>query len=320
MTRPWKSSIRKIPNSLRAEIDGLADNAFVLSGVRRFERVDLPVLLEHLGVSVDNQGAIVIPRFSLPDNRSATWARRNVEGGYERVLRDLPKTSRTWSYESPNFGDWSKGSHTTSWSRDVYQRDSVGPHGWVIEMEVVESTPDAVTIGFTLDHVFDRRTFHDLTLFFAANLLQESAGVLRARRSETPVDAFIATLSVDWEILPVEDGQALVAELVRRLQPSEAERTILIERVQVLSSLQPMAFITGTSGFARYVGAQFDNGAVVFENLRYGNAAYIMFENWQELSQRSRVDLIGSAEDFVRIPHRTGWQQRLRRAVRDIRR
>jgi len=48
---------------------------------------------------------------------------------------------------------------------------------------------------------------------------------------------------------------------------------------------------------------------VVFENVEYGNAAYAMFEQWETLSQRTRLELLaGPAEGFIRVVHRPGWQ------------
>jgi hypothetical protein len=51
----------------------------------------------------------------------------------------------------------------------------------------------------------------------------------------------------------------------------------------------------------------------VFENIRCGNATYVMFENWKELSQGSRIDLLkGAREGFERIEHRDGREDRLK--------
>jgi hypothetical protein len=85
------------------------------------------------------------------------------------------------------------------------------------------------------------------------------------------------------------------------------------ERVAVFAQMKPTHFVSGTSGFVRYFGAQYDDDFVVFENLNYGNAIYVMFEGWQELSQRSRIDLLkGDRQGFERIPHTEGWENRLK--------
>jgi hypothetical protein len=60
---------------------------------------------------------------------------------------------------------------------------------------------------------------------------------------------------------------------------------------------------------------------VVFENIRYGNAIYVMFEGWESLSRKSRIDLLkGSREGFERIEHRDGWEDRLAAMLEHYRR
>ncbi|MFB7031234.1 MULTISPECIES: hypothetical protein, partial [unclassified Streptomyces] len=76
------------------------------------------------------------------------------------------------------------------------------------------------------------------------------------------------------------------------------------------------SLIYGTSGFQRYLGAQFASNLVVFENVRYGNALYVMYERWEDLSKKSRLELLsGPARGFERILHRQGWEGKLRYAV-----
>jgi hypothetical protein len=87
--------------------------------------------------------------------------------------------------------------------------------------------------------------------------------------------------------------------------------------VEEFRRLSPERFILGKGGFNRYIGAVLPHDIVVFENLRYGNALYVLYENWEEVSQRSRVDLIkGTSADYERIPHVDGWVVQFRKAVR----
>ena len=49
----------------------------------------------------------------------------------------------------------------------------------------------------------------------------------------------------------------------------------------------------------------------MFENLRYGNALYILYGDWQDVSKRSRLDLLkGTDESYDRIRHDDGWEHR----------
>jgi hypothetical protein len=92
------------------------------------------------------------------------------------------------------------------------------------------------------------------------------------------------------------------------------------ERVTVMHRLKPEAYITGTDGFLRYFGAKFGDDFVAFENARYGNALYIMYDGWEALSQRSRIELLaGDRDSYDRIEHRKGWVDQLRGRVQAYR-
>jgi hypothetical protein len=105
-----------------------------------------------------------------------------------------------------------------------------------------------------------------------------------------------------------------VAHLLKGKRPiSPEQQKTMEERLAVFEKLRPTHFISGTNGFVRYFGAKYDDDFVVFENLRYGNAIYVMFEKWQDLSQRSRIELLkGDHSGFERIEHRPGWEDRLK--------
>ena len=60
----------------------------------------------------------------------------------------------------------------------------------------------------------------------------------------------------------------------------------------------------------------FADDLVVFENIDYGNAIYVMYEDWQELSQKSRVELRASQDNFTRIQHTKHWKYRLRAEIK----
>ena len=84
------------------------------------------------------------------------------------------------------------------------------------------------------------------------------------------------------------------------------------DRVRFFNKFNPAAYIRGQGGFGSYFGAQFADDLVVFENLRYGNAVYVLYENWDEASQRSRIDLLRDHDaKFDRIIHNDNWEERL---------
>jgi hypothetical protein len=150
-------------------------------------------------------------------------------------------------------------------------------------------------------------------------LLQENVGSVDVFLSSASRAEYLANLHVEWELLPVGSRESLVARVTARMPRgiTEEVRARIQARVDLLHQLHPMRFVQGSSGFNRYFGALFRDDLVVFENLTYGNAAYVLYGNWQELSQRSRLDLLaGHGGDFDRVIHRAGWQEKLTRLLR----
>ncbi len=52
--------------------------------------------------------------------------------------------------------------------------------------------------------------------------------------------------------------------------------------------------------------------------MEYGNALYTMFEDWQTLSQKSRIELLSGryGKNFERVVHKKGWKERVRKIIK----
>jgi len=311
-----KRSFQKIPATIEKQIEECAGKPFVIFALVEVGPGDTFPNLPDFVVGDDTDKATPIQ--VLPDPSRGTWARRNVDG-WEIPRKDLPMETKSFSAETPNFGDWSLGSHEVTWDREVYQRDFFPGYGTTILIDVVRRIGDRFTLSLELDRVFEGAPSDPRELRFALNVFQEAVGHSAIRPTDKPADSFIRSLQVDWELLPLGDRDAIIEQVRARFSPSPKEDRVLTERIDLLHGLKPQAMVTGTSGFARYIGAQFRDDFVVFENVRYGNAAYVMFENWEELSRLSRTELITSRDDFVRVIHRAGWKRRLRAIVQEYR-
>lgn len=86
----------------------------------------------------------------------------------------------------------------------------------------------------------------------------------------------------------------------------------------MFEEFEPEAYIKAQGGFGSYFGAKFSDDFVVFENLKYGNAIYLLYQDWDEASQRSRLDLLRDQDaHFDRVLHSDGWQDRLTTLLHD---
>ncbi|MBO9434518.1 hypothetical protein J7394_09900 [Ruegeria sp. R13_0] len=305
----WKKSFRSIPAKLRADLANIeGENIKVLAGkIITPEEVDAG-LYDHLGLTEER----LIPVNSwevLPPSTMGTRSKRNVEG-WVQVRKDLPKFTKYFYHDIQNFGDGARyGWSTVAIPREVYERDEFPPFLFHIEARVQEVRPDgSFGVVFSVDEVLLRDTpDFDNDLLFAVNLLQENTGVSGVVSAENP--EFVFTSSLNWELFPPGDLEAAVSELSRGRRPVPEET--VRERLQLFEQFQPTEYMRGLGGNDHYIGAKYSDDLVVFENLKYGNALYVLYENWEELSQKPRNELLKQrTSQFDRIIHTDGWETR----------
>jgi hypothetical protein len=229
---------------------------------------------------------------------------------------------KEFGFWAPDWGDWSNGEHWVSHTRDVYQRDFIRPKEVELSMAIVGERDGGWLIKFAIDQVINRRTpDFESELLYNLNLLQENVSAVDVFESDADMEQYAARIRVDWQILPPGTVDEVMAQMLRgKGAITDAERNVMRERVAVINDLKPEAFVTGSDAFLRYFGAKFGDDFVVFENLRYGNALYVMHEGWEVLSQKSRLELLAGPRDaFDRIPHAGDWAGQLRGRVQKYR-
>ena len=252
----------------------------------------------------------------LPKPSMGKKSQINIEGD-EFVRKDLPMITKTYVVETPNYGDWSLGSHDVYFDREVYVRDYFAPKLLEIEIDLIgEETDngDVYILRFTIDEILDKNSDDfEYHLFNNLNILQENVGHIDVYKSDATIEDYLKTIYVNWEILPPDNRDGTIARMISKFKIiSEDDKKRIIERYDILANLKPIAFISGTSGFHRYFGAKFLKNLVAFENLEYGNAVYVMYEDWEELSKKSRMELLtGNNQGFDRIVHTKGWKNQL---------
>lgn len=307
-----RKNLLKVPPEVIRRISTFGQDDVVVACVRAVTLADAP-RYSNVGVTTVG-GSLSLSRRFLPKPSAGRCSTENVVGR-EVKRTDLPKVSKTIVGEAP---DWhGSGTHPTMRTIKVYPVDFYPPKGVEMSATQVGTKGDVWLVKFAVEQVINRRTPNfQKELLFNLNLLQENVGAVDVFPSDTSLADFAASVQVDWEILPKGTVEDVMARLEKRgvsLDPKERE--VLMQRLTVLRSLS-QTFIIGISGFSGYVGAQIRDDLVAFENVRYGNAIYVMFEDWQEVSKRSRLDLLAGPRDkFERIVHRAGWEKLLRATI-----
>lgn len=316
-----KKNIRKIPDHIRQKLSAINQEEIVACcSLKADTDAIMAGEFSHLGISFDGI-QLSYPEEHLPLPSQGRFSRWNVYGR-EVKRKDLPKEPFNIYVDVPNWGDYSKGTHTIVWERERYPIDYYPPRFIALRFELLNPNTDDETFWFrvTATEVLSKSSAEfEERLFFCFNLLQENVGGFDVAPSGLSKEQYVRMYWVDWEILPVGNRDLIVNRLSAGQREPVTTRHVIAERYDFFMSLGAKEIVFGTSGFARYFGARIEDDLVVFENLRYGNAIYIMYEDWRILSKRSRTELLTGrlGSDFDRVTHSGAWQNKVRRIVHD---
>src|SRR5581483_3732888 len=236
-----KKNLRKIPQHVRNRITGLAVDDIVVACVKRISKEDIQ-RYAHLHLRL-NGNTLEVPPPRVPSENVGKYCFINVHGK-EVVRRDLPMTSKSYSVEVPNWGDWSNGSHDMTWSRDVYQRDFIPPKELTLSVDLLGEDTSSYTIKFSVDQVL-RTTEDDLEddLLYNLNMLQEAIGAVDVFPSAATLAEYLDTVRVDWEILPPGTVDEVLGMMLQGKRPvSEQKQREMRERLSVMSRLNPQKY------------------------------------------------------------------------------
>lgn len=311
---------RRIPNYIDQELSRIQSQYVIVAAVIDVTKTDIVSgRFRHVGIQM-NEGNIYVPETITPDMMKGIYARRN-RNGIIWILKDLPKVTKTYWWESPNFGDPTKGYHSNYRDIQVYQRQLEPPRDWEITLSILVEDESHLRIKAEIATVLDRQdNYFKKDLFFAINLLQEQFRDCHVFAASTTDEDMARITTVGWEIFPPGTLDRTLAVITGKMRTQSPIRQREIQnRAEALSRLHPSEYIVGTGMNSRYFGAKYGDNVVVFENVDYGNALYILFDNWQEISQMSRIDILKRHEkDFIRIIHKNGWEKTLLHHINEL--
>lgn len=122
-----------------------------------------------------------------------------------------------------------------------------------------------------------------------------------------------------WHILPPgerpwEQLKTELASVIARTR--ESQRRFLELRLETLAKYGPEFAAVGTAGFEGYVIFGFpEKDLYVLECGYYGNATYVLKENWQALAQLTKAELTHGGLHERRIVHLTNWPEEIRKLL-----
>lgn len=124
---------------------------------------------------------------------------------------------------------------------------------------------------------------------------------------------------VNWRLLPPGDQPfERIREHIREAlaHRPEEEIALAVQRQEFIYRLRPDREVIGMAGFKGYIAYVFEGrGLTVLENLRVGNAVYVLGENWEAISQMTKAEIVNNDLAEARIVHGRGWQEAVQRIV-----
>ncbi|HBN05946.1 MAG TPA: hypothetical protein DD434_09195 [Bacteroidales bacterium] len=317
-----RKNFRKIPTSILEKIQNIDGDLIIGAVINLSEDDFINPFYSDFNLTIKD-GLLSYESEIVPSIIKGTFSKRNIDG-YKIKFPERPKISKSYYVgERPIFGDYSKGTFSMYISRKVIDFIDIPPKEISLIFELLDKKTvngkDNYIIKISTSHVLNQSmtNFYD-ELFFNLNILQENIGAVDVFSTTSTREEFLSSLQLNWEIFPPgekDEDFDRITNGINGLNPLRLDE--ITERLQFLREEKPVSLVKGVSGMHRYFGAKFSDNLVVFENIRYGNAIYILFENWMELCRLSRLEIQSRPPDqYIRIPHTGEWKRKVKAIIK----
>lgn len=285
-----KSRIRKIDNYLPTNFR----NEVVLSiPIKGNEQK-----LEQIGFYAPYTNQKVLPDGIAPISRFNAY-------GKEKIRKDLGKESVDIPFEwcREQWCGYRRTEHVCSTVYRTYDR-------WVREFIAAPEVCITSDEDFVYSPAIPSSDTAKLT--HTTNLFLELFGEVVVNSSDkVPLIDSTKIEKVNWKILPTgktpwEKVEEQIRPAILKLKPNK--RRVFLERLRFIHTFSPDFKAVGEGGFSDYIVLGFnDPGIFVFECVKYGNAMYVLRDEWKNLSQVTKAELINSPKLVGRVIHSKNW-------------
>lgn len=223
--------------------------------------------------------------------------------GKEIIRRDLPMETRSCMINT-SWKDWHGQTHHGVQTRDyeAYPRDMIPPPG-----ELLTATNRNGQI-VAASRIIQREE-PETDIVNLLNLFLECFPSFEIVRPDLTEPTEIR--KVNWKILPAgqypfERARQALDEYLQRLP--ENDRATATERIRAITRHNPNFVAVGAGGFSDYVVFGFTNKRrYILESPNTGNATYTFRNEWQEISQLSKREILEGNLQEARLVHNNRW-------------
>jgi len=285
-----KTRIRTLGNYLIGLNDN--DNFYIaltdLGNVNRIEEIGFSNQL--------NVGEQILPTIV------GTKSRFNANGGF-LIHRNQPKQL---VYRQADIRDWRGNYHTVDIPYWRYPRTAIpAPE---VEIIAVEGADGQKIIRSPL---LTKGVSSDTEIIHIINLFLELFGECDTLQANLVPVFNVPVTRLNWDMLPPGNypWNVLQNNLQRAIGNVGVNRRRIIERrLETISNHNPNFVAVGNAGFRGYIVFGFANtNFFILESIHQGNATYVFGQNWQQLSQLTKEQIINQNLHMHRIIHNQGW-------------
>lgn len=230
----------------------------------------------------------------------------NANGGFT-IHRDLPLEK---VYRQADIKDWHGDYHTVDIPYKRYPRTPIEAPS--IELTIVAGANNQNIIrsprlikGVTPENEVKHIINLFLELFGECDTIQENllpvfnVPITRLNWNLLPQGSY------PWNILRNNIQQAIGNVGVNK-------RHLIESRLELISNHNPNFVAVGNAGFRGYIVFGFSNKPFfILESLHSGNATYIFGQNWQQLSQLTKEQILNQNLQQDRFVHSVGWNAQI---------
>jgi len=126
---------------------------------------------------------------------------------------------------------------------------------------------------------------------------------------------------LNWRVLP--EGKHPYSVLRQEVRESinrvkKGNKSFVTHRLERINSYDPAFTAIGQGGFTGYVIFGFPSrGIFILESILYGNATYVLGEDWEKISRMTKAEILDSKLHKDRIVHLRKWFAKIRSLLAD---
>lgn len=302
--------IKKRIRSFKSNVPFINEGNKIILGVGNIERFSRE--LSRIGLDVSKNGNTILPAVI------GKHTFFNAEGK-QVINKNLPKETvyyqREWCWKQ-----WAGGGTTeeickiVDIPRERYHRDFVLPPS--IELSVAtDNQGNKIVIA----PAFEYKEKIEKDIIHIVNMFLEIFGECNIFKEDLEEIIKTKLIRLNWEVLP--SGKYPWKKIKGFIDPvlQKLKKPSLIpikHRFKEISKYNPTFCAIGHAGFRGYVVMGFEHKKLyLLESIYYGNATYVFDNNWEELSSKTKADILNENLQKYRLIHIKGWEKKVEQMI-----